>query len=183
MAAETATTTGTEVPQGTGHSKVFPPMNPADFSPQLIWLAITFAALYLLLSRLVLPRIGEVIEDRKDRIKRDLEAAERLKDETDKALKGYEKALADARSNAGAIAKETQAKLGAEVDAERKKVDASLNAKLADAERSINATKTKAMQSVSEIAADTAASLASALSGQTVTMDEAKRAVLTADGK
>ena len=183
MAAETATTTGTEVPHSAGHAKVFPPMNPADFSPQIIWLAITFAALYLLLSRIVLPRIGEVIDERKDRIKRDLESAERLKDETDKALKSYEKALADARSNAGAIAKETQAKLTAEVDVERKKLDAALNAKLADAESSITATKSKAMQSVSEIAADTAAALASALSGQTISLDEAKRAVSAAAGK
>jgi F-type H+-transporting ATPase subunit b len=158
MAAETATTTGTEVPHSAGHAKVFPPMNPADFSPQIIWLAITFAALYLLLSRMVLPRIGEVIDERKDRIKRDLESAERLKDET-------------------------QAKLGAEVDAERKKLDAALNAKLADAESSITATKSKAMQSVSEIAADTAAALASALSGQNISVDEAKRAVSAAAGK
>ena len=88
MAAET--TTGTEVPHDAGHSGVFPPLNFEDFSPQIIWLALTFAVLYLLLSRLVLPRIGEVIDDRKDRIRRDLQAAERLKDETDAALKGYE---------------------------------------------------------------------------------------------
>jgi len=183
MAAETATTTGTEVPHDAGHTKVFPPLHQPDFSPQIIWLAITFAALYLLLSRVVLPRIGEVIDERKDRIRRDLEAAERLKDETDKALQGYEKALADARGNASAIAKDTHAKLNAEVDAERQKVDATLNAKLADAERSIAATKDKAMQSVTDIAADTAAALASALSGQTITVDEAKRAVAAAAGK
>jgi F-type H+-transporting ATPase subunit b len=180
MAAETQTTTGTEVAHGGGHAKIFPPLNTTDFAPQIIWFAITFSALYLLLSRVVLPRIGEVIEERKDRIKRDLDAAERLKDDTDKALQSYEKALADARGNASAIAKETQAKLGAEVDAERQKLDAALNAKLADAERSIGATKSKAMQSVSEIAADTAAALTSALSGQTVTVDEAKRAVAAA---
>ncbi len=183
MAAETATTTGTEVPHDAGHAKVFPPLHAPDFAPQIIWLAITFAALYLLLSRIVLPRIGEVIDERKDRIRRDLESAERLKDETDKALKAYEKALADARGNANAIAKDTHAKLNAEVDNERHQLDAALNAKLADAERSIAATKSKAMQSVSDIAADTAAALASTLSGQTVTVEEAKRAVTAAAGK
>lgn len=183
MAAETATTTGTEAPHGAGHAKVFPPLNPADFAPQIIWLAITFAALYLLLSRMVLPRIGEVIDERKDRIRGDLDAAERLKDETDRALQGYEKALADARGNASAIAKENQTKLTAEVDAERGRVDAQLNSKLADAERSIAATKSKAMQSVTDIAADTAAALATALSGQNVTVEEAKRAVPAAASK
>ena len=181
MAAET--TTGTEVPHDAGHSGVFPPLNFEDFSPQIIWLALTFAVLYLLLSRLVLPRIGEVIDDRKDRIRRDLQAAERLKDETDAALKGYEKALADARGNANAIAKETQDKLTAEVDAERDKVEAELAGKLADAERAITATKHKAMQSVSDIAADAAAALASQLTGQNVTVDEAKRAVQAAGSK
>lgn len=179
MAAETHTT-GTEAGHGGGHAKVFPPLNVQDFTPQIIWLALTFSALYLLLSRVVLPRIGEVIEERKDRIKRDLEAAERLKDDTDKALKGYEKALADARSNANAIAKENQAKLNADVDQDRKKVDSELAAKLADAERSITATKSKAMQSVSEIAAETASAIAERLLGQNVSVDEAKRAVQAA---
>lgn len=176
MAAETHPTTGTEVAH-TGHAKVFPPLNTQDFAPQIIWLAITFTALYLLLSRIVLPRIGEVIDDRKDRIKRDLESAERLKDETDKALKSYEKALSDARSNASSIAKDNQARLNAEVDRDRHKVEAELASKLAAAETSITATKTKAMQSVGEIAADTAAAIAGKLLGQTVTVDEAKRAV------
>jgi F-type H+-transporting ATPase subunit b len=183
MAAETATTTGTEVPHDAGHAKVFPPLHGPDFAPQLIWLAITFSALYLLLSRVVLPRIGEVIDERKDRIKRDLEAAERLKDDTDKALKGYEKALADARSNASVIAKENQARLNAEADKDRHRVEAELGAKLADAERSISATKTKAMQSVSDIAAETAAAIAGKLLGQNVTVDEARRAARPVPGE
>src|SRR3569623_2748389 len=76
-----------------------PQLNPHHFTPQLFWLALTFIALLFVMSRIALPRVGEVIEERRDRIRRDLDAAARLKDETDKALAEYEKALADARSN------------------------------------------------------------------------------------
>lgn len=82
-----------------------PQLNANDFAPQLFWLAITFALLYVIMSRVALPRIGSVLEERKDKIQRDLATAERLKGETEKALEAYEKALADARANAAAIAR------------------------------------------------------------------------------
>jgi F-type H+-transporting ATPase subunit b len=79
-----------------GKSGGLPQLNPADFSPQLVWLALTFVVLYFILARVALPRIGEVIEERKDRVQRDLQAAERFKQETDEALAAYEKALSEA---------------------------------------------------------------------------------------
>src|SRR5688572_27660314 len=134
--AETVTA-GTAVPHDAGHEKVFPPLNPNDFAPQIIWLALTFAVLYVLLSRLVIPRIAEVIEERKDRIQRDLAAAERLKAETEKALTAYETALTEARASASGIARETREKLAAEVDKDRNAAETALAAKLADAEAKI----------------------------------------------
>ena len=53
-----------------GKSGGLPQLNPADFAPQLIWLAITFTVLYFILARVALPRIGEVIEERRDRVQR-----------------------------------------------------------------------------------------------------------------
>ena len=138
-------TTGTEVPHDAGHAKAFPPLDPTTFAPQLFWLALTFGALYIILSRVALPRVSEVIEERRDRIQRDLDAAERLKDETDKALQGYEKALSDARSNASGLAKQEREALDAEVAAEQSKVEDQITAKLAEAESRIAETKTKAL--------------------------------------
>ena len=101
------------------HVKVFPPLDSGTFVPQLFWLALTFGLLYLLLKRFALPRVGEVIEERRERIKRDLAKAETLKTETEKALANYEQALGDARAKAGAIAKDVRDKLTAEIDNER----------------------------------------------------------------
>lgn len=185
MAAETETTLheGTEVPHDAGHAKVFPPLDPTTFMPQLFWLAVTFVALYVILSRFALPKIGEVIEERADRIKRDLEAAERLKGETEKALQAYEKALGDARANASTLARQTREKLAAETEAERSKVEGALAQKLADAEKAIAATKAKALASVNEIAAETAGEVVTRLTGKNVSPDEVRRALQAAAGE
>jgi F-type H+-transporting ATPase subunit b len=158
-----------------------PQLNQPDFAPQLFWLAVTFALLWWIMSKIALPRIGEVIEERKDRIQRDLAAAERLKGETDKALQTYEKALADARGSASAIARQTRDSLNAEVDKERKAVEDQLGKKLADAEASIAATKDKALASVKDIAGDAVVSIVNALSNVNVSKDEVDRAVSGAD--
>lgn len=174
-----AVVTGTEVPAHSGEAKAFPPLDPSTFAPQIIWLALTFGVLYIILSRVALPRISEVIEERRDRIQRDLDAAERLKDETDKALNGYETALSDARSNASAMAKEEREALNEEVAREQAKVEEQINAKLSQAEARIAETKSKALQSVNTIAADTAASIVSKLIGKDVSVEEAQRALPT----
>ncbi|MGL4396718.1 MAG: F0F1 ATP synthase subunit B [Hyphomicrobium sp.] len=160
-----------------------PQLNTHDFAPQLIWLAAMFSLLYLILSRVALPRVGEVLGERRDRIARDLEAASRLKSETDKALAEYEKALADARAKASTIAKDTRQKLADETDAERVRVEKSLAAKLQDAETRIAATKTKAMASVNDIAADTASAILNRLIGQDVSAADVKKILAPAAGE
>src|SRR5688572_10133029 len=109
-------TTGTTGPSGAGHVKVFSPLDAGTFVPQLVWLALTFGLLYVLLKRFALPRVGEVIEERRERIQRDFEKAENLKAETEQALANYEQALAEARTKANAIAKDMRDTLAAEVD-------------------------------------------------------------------
>jgi len=152
-----------------------PQLNPADFSPQLVWLALTFVALYFILSRVALPRIGEVIEERKDRVQRDLDAAERFKADTDAALAAYEKALSDARQKASSMAKDVREKLTAETDQERAAVEKQLAAKLTEAEARISETKSKALQSVDEIAAETASAVVTKLLGEDVSPAEVKK--------
>lgn len=167
IAAATAlATTAAYAAEGSGG---LPQLNPNDFAPQLFWLAVTFTLLYVLMSRVALPRIGEVIEERDERIQRDLSTADRLKSETEQALQAYEKALADARSNASEIARETRDKLAKSVDAERADVESKLARQLADAESRIEETKTKALSSVNDIAGGVVGSIVTELSGQAVT--------------
>jgi F-type H+-transporting ATPase subunit b len=91
----------------------FPPFQKDTFASQLVSLLIAFAALYLIVSRIALPRVGGVIDARQDAIEADLGAAQKLKDESDSALKAYESELAAARSRAQAISAETREKLNA----------------------------------------------------------------------
>ena len=176
-AAAGALKTGTEVPAGAHAKKPFPPLDPHTFAPQLIWLALTFGTLYFLLSRVILPRIGGVIGERKAVRQRDLDEAERLKSETDKALKDYEKSLADAKGRAGTIAQTTRDKLKAEVDAERARVDKLIADTSAAAESRITTAKNNALAQVSGIAGETAEAIVAQLIGHKISRDEALAAV------
>jgi F-type H+-transporting ATPase subunit b len=171
----TATTSAAE---GVGPKKVFPPLDPGTFAPQLVWLAISFGLLYVLLKRVALPRVGEVIEERADRIRRDLDQAEKLKTETARALAAYEQALAEARGKAGGIVKTMRDDLAAEVDRERAKVETQIAQKLGEAETRIQQTKSRALASVEEIATDTAAAIVKKLIGADVSKDELQKALL-----
>ncbi len=155
-----------------------PQLNTYDFAPQLIWLAIMFSLLYLILSRVALPRVGEVLTERRQRIARDLDGAAKLKLETDKALSDYEKALADARAKASGIAKEKRQALADETEAERVKTEAKLSVKLQDAENRIAANKAKALLSVNDIAAETASAVVSKLIGQDVSVADVQSALV-----
>lgn len=169
------TKTGTEVPGGP--KAPFPPFNPDTFASQLVWLAIAFVALYVLLSRVALPRIASIFTARSGRIRDDLAAAERLKAESEAAIEAYEKALADARAKAQAIAAETRAEFAAAADEKKKQLEASLTAKLAEAERQIEATKKAAMANVRDVASEATAEIVKRLVGETPNKQQLARAV------
>jgi len=154
-----------EHPSGTGHAGPFPPFQKETFASQLIWLAITFAALYLLMSRIALPRIGAILEARRNQIDGDIAQAEKLKGQSDQAIAVYEKALADARSRAQTLANETREKTLAEGEAHRKALDATLNAKIANAEKAIAERQAEAMLNVQGIAAEAATAIVERLVG------------------
>jgi F-type H+-transporting ATPase subunit b len=148
-----------------GHKAPFPPFQTNTFASQLVSLVIAFAALYLIVSRIALPRVGSLLDERQNAIDGDLAAAQKLKDESDGALKAYESELAAARSRAQAISTETREKLNAASEAERKTLEERLSLKLAEAEKTIASTRETAMSNVRGIAADAAAAIVQRLTG------------------
>jgi F-type H+-transporting ATPase subunit b len=163
--AEPAHTTSTEhVPSGE-HGGGFPPFDSQTFASQLFWLVIAFVLLYVLMAKWALPQVARVIESRQKRIEDDIADAGRMREKSHEAIAAYEKALADARSRAQAIANETREKAAAEADAARKKTEEVLNARLAEAEKTIAATKETAMGNVRGIAEDAAGAIVERLIG------------------
>ena len=158
-----ATTAQTGAPGG--HKAPFPPFHAETFASQLFWLVITFAALYLLASRVVLPRVGGIIDARAGKIEGDLAEAQRFKGEADAANAAYEKALSDARGRAQALANATRDKQAAEAEGKRKSLEQQLDAKLGEAEKTIAATKAAAMANVRSIATEAAAAIVQRLTG------------------
>ena len=137
-----------------GHKAPFPPFQKDTFASQLVSLLVAFVALYLIVSRIALPRVGSLLDERQNAIEGDLAAAQKLKDESDSALKAYESELAAARARAQAIDAETRDKLNAVAEAERKTLEERLSVKLAEAEKTIAATREAAMSNVRGIAAE-----------------------------
>jgi len=147
------------------HGGRFPPFQKDTFASQLLWFALVFVTLYLLMSRFALPRIGSILEQRRRRIEGDLAEAQRLKDESDAAIAAYQQALADARSRAQALANETRQRAAAEAEASRKALDARLNAHIADAEKVIAEKRAAAMLNVQDIATEAAVAIIERLIG------------------
>jgi F-type H+-transporting ATPase subunit b len=148
-----------------GHKAPFPPFQSDTFASQLVSLVIAFVALYLIVSRIALPRVGSLLDERQNAIDGDLTEAQKLKDASDSALKAYESELAAARSRAQAIGTETREKLNSAAEAERKTLEDRLSVKLAEAEKTIAATREAAMSNVRGIAADAASAIVQQLTG------------------
>ncbi|RIK87549.1 MAG: ATP F0F1 synthase subunit B' [Hyphomicrobiales bacterium] len=160
----------------------FPPFDSSTFPSQLLWLAITFGLFYLFLKKVVLPRIGGILEVRQDRIAQDLGEAARMKEEADAAVAAYEQELADARARANAIGQEARDDAKARAEAERKKVEASLEGRLSEAEARIALIKDAAMRDVGQIAEETAGAIVRQLVGTDADKAAVSAAVKAARG-
>ena len=167
-------TAHTEAPAG---QHAFPPFESQHFPSQLLWLTLTFVLLYVLMSRIALPRVAGIFAARQKRIGDDLAAAQGFKERSETANAAYLKSLADARARAQTIANETRARQVAEAKANNQRLEEELNQKLAAAERSIAATRSNAMANVGKIAEDTAAAIVERLIGVAPSAPDVARAV------
>ena len=154
--------------EATGEAEAAVGMPQLDFSTwpnQIFWLLVTLVVIYLVLSRIALPRIGAVLADRKSTITNDLAAADELKQKAVEAEKAYNDALSSARSEAAKIVAAAKAEIQKDLDAATAKADAEISAKAAESEKTILAIRDGAAAAVAEVARDTAAELVAALGG------------------
>tara|TARA_R110002020_G_scaffold36937_1_gene111437 strand:+ start:3536 stop:4099 length:564 start_codon:yes stop_codon:yes gene_type:complete len=163
-----------------GVESAFPAFDAAAFPSHLFWLTISFGILYFLMIRVIVPRLGGIIEDRRDRIAGDLGEADRLREETDAAIEAYETELAEARMKAHAIAAERRDQIKADNDAKRRKAEEGLSEKVRQAETTINEIKAKALGEVEGIAADAAEAVLATVASVTADRSEITDAVKAA---
>lgn len=164
---------------GAKEAEPFPPFDSSTFPSQLIWLALSFGLLYYLMARVALPRISNILEVRHDRIADDIAEAEKLKEETDKAIASYEQALAEARANALNIAQQTRGEIEAEINEKRAAIDVENAERMAEAEAKIEAMRAEALANVESIAGDTTEAIVSKLLGSSVSRSDVDSAVKT----
>ncbi len=154
-----------------------PQLDASTYAPQVIWLAITFAVLYVLMAKVALPRIGHVLEERRYKIDQNLKMAESLKGEAEAAAEAYEGALADARARAGTVLSDVRE--GAARDAAERQAElrARLHADIQEAEAGIAEARDKAVAGIRDVAAEVAHSAAEKLAGETVDAGAVRSAV------
>lgn len=142
-----------------------PQLDYHTFLPQLVWLAITFVILYILMSRVALPKVHDAIEGRRQRIAGDLNRAAALKEEAETALAAYQKTLADARVAAQETLRQTGERLAAEAAERQRQLAAALAEQIAAAEQRIAAGKDQALGEIRGIAAEVGGAIVAKLTG------------------
>jgi len=143
-----------------------PQLDFSTFPNQIFWLVVTLVAIYLVLSRVALPRIGSILAERQGTITNDIAAAEDLKTKALEAEEVYNKALADARTAAQEIAAQTRAEIQGDLNDAIAKADAEIAAKAAESEKAIGEIRASALEAVKVVAKDTASEIVTALGGK-----------------
>jgi len=151
--------------QGAASAPGMPQLDFSTFGNQIFWLLVTLVVIYMILSRVALPRIGAVLAERQGTITNDIAAAENLKAKAVEAEAAYNKALADARVEANRIIAETKAEIQADLDKAIAKADAQIAAKTAEGEKAIAEIRESALENVTAVTKDTAKEIVVAMGG------------------
>ena len=159
-----------------------PQLNPHDFAPQIVWLVITFVALYLIMSRLAIPAISDTLEKRQGKIQSDLDAAEKASEDTRALVAAYEKRLADAREEARRLQRERNEADSATATARLTELADRLNGRIDEAEKRIAGQRALVMEGLEDMAHDIAADVYSKLSGQPADSGALKAKIAVAKG-
>jgi F-type H+-transporting ATPase subunit b len=160
-----------------------PQFDPEFFVTQLFWLTVTFAFLYVLMAKLALPRIADVLEDRRRRVDDNLERAQELKEQAVAVEAAYEKEVAEARSKAQTLLREATESFAAEAARRNETFAAELAEKTKAMESRINTAREKALAGIRMVAVEVAVDATERLAGVAVERSKAEAAVEAAVGE
>jgi len=155
-----------------------------DFSTwptQIFWLVVSFALAYLLMWRIVVPRIGSVLEERHNRIEDDLRRARQASDDAEQAREAFEKMLADARNDGNEMTRKAAESIMSKMERKVATANAALAKKMSEAEAEIAKARADALKEVSDIASTSAMDVVAQLTGMKVGKTDAKRLVKQAE--
>ncbi len=155
----------------------FPQFNSKTFASQVFWLFWAFLTLYVLMSKLALPRVGEVLDARRAHKESDLKRASQLQEEATKVKAAYEAAIAKAQADAAEAQASAEQEVSEKIAAENAKFAEAARKRVATAEQNIARAKDEALSSLADISADVAMDMANKVAGVQVGKAEARNAV------
>ena len=145
-----------------------PQLNPEFWVSQIFWLILTFGILYLVLSKLILPKISANLEARKSQISDNIEAADKQRKESEAKLKAYDEIVSQSKTEAKNIFNQAREKALQSINAKREILDKQINEEIEKAENEINQLRKEAPSKINKIAIETASEITQKLIGTDV---------------
>ena len=143
-----------------------PQLNPEFWISQILWLILTFGALYIVLSKVILPKISDNLESRRSQILENIEIAEKQREESEEKVKEFEKIILNSKLEAKNLFNEARQKVLEDVDKKRSELEKSIEAEIVSAEKEIQSLNSNSLENIKKIATDTSGDLISQLIGQ-----------------
>ncbi|MCB1784319.1 MAG: F0F1 ATP synthase subunit B' [Alphaproteobacteria bacterium] len=160
--------------EGAHKAAGLPQLDPSSYPSQVFWLFLVFAVLYFLFKKKNLPEISQVIENRAERIRNDLDSAQSLRTQVEAVQKAYEENLDKARLDAVVSYKQAEEKIKLDTEKEMKAFQARSSKQVADTESRIEDAKAQAMKDINKVASEVAVDAVEKIIG--VRVKEAKAA-------
>ena len=142
-----------------------PQLDPEFWFSQIFWLIITFGILFIILSKLILPKISENLEIRKSQISENIEAAEKEREESENKIKEYEKIILDSKNEAKNYFSKARGQILKDIDKKRETLKNEINEEIKKAEEEITDLKNKSPDKINKIVVETSSDLVKQLIG------------------
>ena len=145
-----------------------PQLNPEFWISQIFWLTLTFGILYIILSKLILPKISKNLESRKSQISENIEAAEKHRENSDSKLKEYDHIILKSKLEANNIFKEAREKVIKDINSKKENLDKQIDEEIKKTEQELESFKKSSPEKINKIAIETSTELLKKLIGAEV---------------